>query len=77
VQPGDRIDVRLRAAPDDRVEVPDDVELALRMADATDIWNGLTPGKQRGLLYPVSTAKTAPTREKRIAALIATVTGQT
>jgi hypothetical protein len=72
---GEPLEIRLRAAPDDVVDVPDDVALALRAGDATAAWDGLTPGKQRGLLYPVNSAKTAPTRAKRIAALVASLTG--
>jgi hypothetical protein len=75
IAPGEPLEIRLRAAPDDVVDVPDDVALALRAGDATAAWDGLTPGKQRGLLYPVNSAKTAPTRAKRIAALVASLTG--
>jgi hypothetical protein len=70
IAPGEPLEVRLRPAPDDRVDVPDDVILALRGANASEAWAALTPGKQRGLLYQISTAKTAPTRIKRIAAMI-------
>jgi hypothetical protein len=73
IAPGDPLEIRLRAAPDDMVDVPDDVALALRAGDLTAVWEGLTPGKQRGLLYPVNSAKTAPTRAKRIAALVASL----
>jgi uncharacterized protein YdeI (YjbR/CyaY-like superfamily) len=64
--------VRLRAAPDDRVDVPDDVAHALHGVMAA--WQALTPGKRRGLLYQVDTAKTAATRAKRIAGLVANLT---
>ena len=74
IQPGEVVEVRLRPAPDDRVDVPDDIAAALRAADVTTAWEALTPGKRRGLLYHIDTAKTAPTRAKRIAALIATLT---
>jgi uncharacterized protein YdeI (YjbR/CyaY-like superfamily) len=62
--------VRLRAAPDDHVETPPDLEAALRQADLTAAWGALTPGKRRGLLYQIDTAKTEPTRTKRFNALI-------
>jgi hypothetical protein len=75
IAPGEPLEVRLRPAADDVVDVPDDLALALRAADATAAWDALTPGKQRGLLYPVNSAKTAPTRERRIIALIASLTG--
>ncbi|NJS40647.1 MAG: YdeI/OmpD-associated family protein [Rhodobacteraceae bacterium] len=41
---------------------------------ATTAWEALTPGKRRGLIYQISTAKTDATRSKRIAALIRTLT---
>lgn len=74
VEPGEWLDIRLRPAPDDRVDTPDDVSAALRGAGLTDAWETLTPGKRRSLLYQIATAKTAPTRAKRIAALIQTLT---
>lgn len=74
IQPGERLEVRLRPAPDDRMDVPDDIAAALRAAGLTADWEALTAGKRRGLLYQIDTAKTAPTRMKRIAALIATLT---
>lgn len=69
--PGARAEIRLRPAPPDAVETPDDVAQALRQADRTDAWDALTPGKRRGLLYQIGTAKTDATRTKRIAAMIA------
>ncbi len=74
IQPGAVVEVRLRPAPDDRVDLPDDIAAALRAANATSAWESLTAGKRRGLLYHIDTAKTAPTRAKRLAALIATLT---
>jgi Bacteriocin-protection, YdeI or OmpD-Associated/Domain of unknown function (DUF1905) len=71
IAPGETIDVRLRPAPDDLVEVPEDLASALGRAGLIDLWEGLTPGKQRGHLYQISTAKTAPTRAKRIDRLLA------
>ena len=71
VQPGEGLDVRLRPADPDVVEVPEDVAAAIRASGRQAAWDALTPGKRRGLLYQVSTAKTAPTRAKRIAALVA------
>ena len=73
ITPGEPLDVRLRKA-DDSVETPDDVALALRQADASHVWEGLTPGKRRGLLHPINTAKRAETRTKRIAKMIADIT---
>jgi hypothetical protein len=70
IGPGDEVEVRLRTAPDDEVETPDDIASALRAAGSTHLWEGLTPGKRRGLLYQIGTAKTQATRDKRIAKLI-------
>jgi hypothetical protein len=71
IVPGEVVEVRLRPAPDTLVDVPGDVTLALRHGDAMAEWEALTPGKQRGLLYQISTAKTAATRDKRILSMIA------
>jgi hypothetical protein len=70
IGPGDDVEVRLRKAPDDEVETPDDIAAALRAAGASHMWDALTPGKRRGLLYKIGTAKTQATRDKRIAKLI-------
>jgi hypothetical protein len=64
--PGEPVEVRLRPAPDDRVELDPDIEAALRAAGVLEQWESLTPGKRRGLLYQIATAKTEPTRAKRI-----------
>jgi uncharacterized protein YdeI (YjbR/CyaY-like superfamily) len=74
IAPGEPVEVRLRPAPPDEVDTPDDISLALRQADATLLWEALTPGKRRGLLYRIDTAKTPATRAKRIAALIESLT---
>jgi hypothetical protein len=68
--PGDEVEVRLRKAPDDEVEMPDDLASALRAAGATHLWEALTPGRRRGLIYQIGTAKTQGTRDRRIAKLI-------
>lgn len=71
VGPGERLEVRLRKAPDDAVDLPGDVAVALRAAGVQAEWEALTPGKRRGMLYAVSTAKRAATRARRIEALVA------
>lgn len=71
LRPGDRFDVRLRKADPDAVETPDDVTAALHAAGKSEAWAALTAGKQRGMLYQVSSAKRAETRASRIAKLIA------
>lgn len=70
IAPGEPVEVRLRPAPDDQVDTPEDVAAALRAAGRTAVWEGLTAGKRRGMLYQISTAKTAATRAKRIDAMI-------
>ena len=70
IAPGEPLEVRLRPAPDDQVDTPEDVAQALRAAGLTAVWEGLTAGKRRGMLYQIGTAKTAPTRAKRIDAMI-------
>jgi hypothetical protein len=70
IAPGDIVELPLRPAPDDRVDTPPEVEAALRRAGATAAWEGLTPGRRRGLLHEVATARTDATRAKRIAALL-------
>lgn len=76
VAPGDWLQVRLRPAPDDLVDTPEDMAFALRSAGVTAVWDGLTAGKRRGMLYQVNSAKTEKTRAKRIAALIAALSGE-
>jgi hypothetical protein len=73
--PGAPVEVRLRPAPDDAVDTPEDVADALRGAGVLDAWEALTPGKRRGLLYKIDTARTEPTRRKRVAALVADLGG--
>ena len=70
IEPGERIDVRMRMADPDVVEVPADVMLALRQAGVSDRWTALTPGKQRGLLHGITSAKRDETRKARIAKLM-------
>jgi Bacteriocin-protection, YdeI or OmpD-Associated/Domain of unknown function (DUF1905) len=71
IRPGDVLSVRLRPAAPDEVALPEDVALALSRADRMQAWDALTPGKRRGLLYRIDTAKTQATRAKRIDALVA------
>ncbi len=74
IVPGEVLEVRLRPAPDDRVDTPEDVAAALQAAEMMAVWEALTAGKRRGMLYQIATAKTAPTRAKRIAAMIQSLT---
>ncbi len=70
VSPGEEIEVRLRKSDPNFVEVPQDVILAIRAAAVSDAWSALTPGKQRGLLHIINTAKRQETRERRISELV-------
>lgn len=75
LEPGRPVEVRLRAAPEAEVEVPDDLAHALRAGDATAAWEALTPGRQRGALYGLATAKRPETRARRIEAPVAGLGG--
>ena len=70
IQPGEPVEVRLRPAPDDRVDLDPDIEATLRAGGVMAAWDALTPGKRRGLLYQIATARTEPTRLKRIQRLV-------
>jgi len=71
IEVGKPLEVRLKPAPADLVEMPGDLEAALCAHDLTGPWEALTPGKRRGLIHPVQRAKRPETRAKRIAALLA------
>lgn len=70
IVPGEPVEVRLRPAADDRVDLAPDIEAALRAGGVLERWESLTPGKRRGLLYQIGTAKTEGTRRKRILKLM-------
>ena len=74
-KPGERPEVRRRAAPPGAVDTPEGVEAALRRAGKTDAWQRLTPGKKRGALYQIDTARTGATRIKCLATMIEGLTG--
>jgi hypothetical protein len=71
LRPGDVFEVRLRPAPADAVETPDDLTEALGAAGQTGRWQDLTPGRRRGLLYRIDSARSAATRARRIAGVVA------
>ncbi|MEO0388499.1 MAG: YdeI/OmpD-associated family protein [Pseudomonadota bacterium] len=68
---GDWVEVRLRPADPNEVEVPSDVAAALSAAGLTAAWSDLRPGVRRRHLHSVETARRADTRARRIAALLA------
>lgn len=70
IEPGEVFEARLRPADPNMVEVPNDVMRAIRSAGLSDAWETLTPGKMRGLLHNVETAKRAETRANRITKLL-------
>ena len=70
IAPGDVFDVSLQAEDPNFVDLPSDVVAAVRMADAQAAWNGLTSGRKRGLLHPITTAKRPQTRPLTRAARI-------
>ncbi|WP_419913720.1 YdeI/OmpD-associated family protein [Hoeflea sp.] len=70
ISPGQEIEVRLRKADPGIVNVPSDVSLAIRAAELVDVWTSLTPGRQRGLLHQITSAKKQETRARRIAQLL-------
>jgi hypothetical protein len=70
IRPGALVELRLRPAPDDRVDLDPDIEAALQAGGVLAAWEALTPGKRRGLLYQIATARTDPTRAKRLRALV-------
>lgn len=70
IAPGERVEVRLRPALSDAVETPGDLEAALHQAGRSVAWESLTPGRRRGLLYRLDTAKRAETRAKRVVEIV-------
>ena len=72
--PGEPLEVRLRPADAAEVETPEDLTLAIRQADLTDVWAALTPGRKRGLIHGITSAKRLATRQTRIAKVIKELT---
>lgn len=75
IAPGEPVEVRLRPTPDDTVDVPPDAAAGLAAGGATAARAALTPGKRRGLLYGIETAKRPETRARRIAKLAGDLSG--
>lgn len=76
IAPAELVEVRLRPASDDAVATPEDVQASLRANDLSAEWATLSPGKRRGHLHQIETAKRPETRAKRIAALIESIRAQ-
>jgi hypothetical protein len=68
---GDQVEFRFNIADQDAVDIPE--ELSALLAEnsmAIAAWEALTPGKRRGLVSQIASAKTAQTRLRRAAALV-------
>ena len=74
---GDEIEVRFAVADQDKVDLPATLSRALsENADMDALWSEMTPGKQRGLAYMVASAKTEPTRSKRVEKVFSILRGE-
>lgn len=69
LEQGALVEVELSADPEpDRIDLGEELDAALAAdAEARDVWDGLTPGLQRGIAYTVTSAKRAETRASRAA----------
>lgn len=66
------VEMRFRVDDQDRVDVPESLAAGLRSdLAARRVWDGLTPGKQRGVTHIVRGARTAETERKRVAEVLA------
>lgn len=63
---GDCIEVRLTVLDRARVDIPDDLMIALRAAKAEEAFKSLSPGKQNFMVRCINEAAKPQTREKRI-----------
>ena len=71
------MEIRFAIADQDRVNVPDTLRAALlEDAEVEALWSAQTPGKRRGLAYMVATAKTEPTRLKRVEKVFSILRGE-
>lgn len=69
---GDAVEVRFNVADRTAIAVPDELARALAAdAAARATWEALTPGKRRAIAVQVDAARTAPTRERRVATFVA------
>jgi hypothetical protein len=68
---GDVVTVAFRVVDQARVDVPAELDAALRRhATARRAWEALTPGAQRGMAYRVESARKAETRAARVAEVL-------
>ncbi|MEM9013756.1 MAG: YdeI/OmpD-associated family protein [Pseudomonadota bacterium] len=70
----DLVEMRLRIADQDHVDIPGRLAHAISRTKKTQAgWDALTPGKRRMLAQHVKSAKTDPTRIKRIEEAISAI----
>ncbi|MBY0335030.1 MAG: YdeI/OmpD-associated family protein [Acetobacteraceae bacterium] len=68
------LEMRFRVADQDAVEVPEALVRELeRRPDLRARWDALTPGRRRGLAHLVRGARTEPTRQRRVAEVVAAI----
>ncbi len=65
VREGQFVEVEIRPADPNRVDVPEELDRAIREAGLTEAWAELTPGTRRSMAYHVTSAKRSETRERR------------
>ncbi|MGL5810113.1 MAG: YdeI/OmpD-associated family protein [Nocardioides sp.] len=75
VKPGEPLQVRLRPVETDRVDIPDELATRLDELGITEMWQQLSPGRRRSLIYPIEQARTPSSRSKRIEALVEQIRG--
>ncbi len=64
---GDKVEVRFRVADQEEVNVPEELEAALKGDRAArTFWKSLSAGKRRGMAHRVESAKRAETRARRV-----------
>ena len=72
---GSMVEMRFAIADQNAVDVPPELAKALLgNPDASEAWDALTPGKQRGMTHQIHGAKTAHTRARRVAEAIKALT---
>jgi hypothetical protein len=65
---GDWVEMRFRIADQNHVDVPEALNVALRADPAAQTdWDSLSPGRKRMVVQHVLSAKSSPTRQRRVA----------
>jgi hypothetical protein len=70
---GEPVSCVLAPEDPDVVHVPADIERAIDQAGGRAPWEALTPADRRRRVYAVESARTAPTRERRLVELLRTL----